>query len=173
VIKSWIVRSSVESLDEGYWYLLSAHLFYWVSDSYYFILFSFSDMIILTSKLVILVLSWKLMSICLFLLLQVCQCTSHEPNVGCCCRNATKPMCCLPFYLNYLHLAWDYLATYLSLVICSFLQTHRKVKKQQGLHGLTSALDKTLQADTAENTSYKFIDVVCNIISLLGLEHDT
>jgi hypothetical protein len=47
------------------------------------------------------------------------------------------------------------------------------VKKQQGLKGLTSDPDKALQADTAENTSYKSIDVVRNIISLLGLEHDT
>jgi adenine nucleotide transporter 17 len=39
------------------------------------------------------------------------------------------------------------------------MQTHRKVKKQQGLQGLTSAPDKALQADTAENTSYKSIDV--------------
>jgi hypothetical protein len=83
-------------------------------------------------------------------------------------------MCFVPFfYLNYLHLAWDHLTTYLRLVICSFIQTHRKVKKQQGLKGLTSDPDKALQADTAENTSYKSIDVVRNIISLLGLEHDT
>jgi hypothetical protein len=82
-------------------------------------------------------------------------------------------MCFVPFYLYYPHLAWDHLATYLRLVICSFLQTHIKVKNQQGLQHLTSALDKALQADTAENTWYKSIDLVRNIISLLGPEYDT
>jgi adenine nucleotide transporter 17 len=44
-------------------------------------------------------------------------------------------------------------------VVVMRMQTHRKVKKQQGLKGLTSDPDKALQADTAENTSYKSIDV--------------
>jgi hypothetical protein len=54
-----------------------------------------------------------------------------------------------------------------------FSSDSHKGENQQGLQHLTSALDKALQADTAENTSYKSIDVVCNIISLLGPEYDT
>ncbi|GJN08357.1 hypothetical protein PR202_ga26268 [Eleusine coracana subsp. coracana] len=45
-------------------------------------------------------------------------------------------------------------------VVVTRMQTHRKVKKQQSLQGLTCALDKALQADTTENTPYKSIDVL-------------
>jgi hypothetical protein len=40
------------------------------------------------------------------------------------------------------------------------LQTHRKANKQQRPQGLNCALDKPLEAATAENAPYKTIDVV-------------
>lgn len=65
---------------------------------------------------------------------------------------------------------WTHLEARLSIDISFCLQTHRKANKQQSPQGLTSALDKPLEAATSENTTYKTIDVVSItlLISLVG-----